>query len=863
MKVLALCLVVGLVSPSAAFVSKAAPVRSDVTSLSVFPKDPGMFYKGAVKKMLVPQAKVPLRPTDTGVLDMDATSHVSSTAPMGDAPSVVMAATPPPMPAVDAVVVAPPPVEAVASLTPEFSTNTMLADAKSLSADWLQTLESFKDDTLDGLQAVTLPQAPHLPAMPALHTPDFAALVPTVEFSPRTTTLLADAKAMSADWNQALEHMKEDTIDGMKVDWLAPLPPLKAPDFSGLMPTMPIHSGANRITTPLPAVDWNAKLSYSALHQPTGPVNVGPPKLLAKWSGPQWTPSPVQDSGLDARVSSLTTALGDSSSNFAASVVAFKTSVLNLQTISHQTSASKAELLQALDWQHTGGWYGVLAGGAVLSWVQASRTIGSGYSYSPQYAYATAGTVPLEGTVTLAEHKAMAAREAAVIRQVTQLTEATQDVTTQLAELQAAKATRDYEVATMKSDLRALGNQLDSTLTSEQDLRQTLAKTQTHFETETAALRGELQERMAAETAVQKNLAATEKKLQKEMQALMVAKESALSNVMEKEAQVVSLAQEKKAMQKEIRLLQSQVAKLAAELETTDEAVAKKKAAVEAKRKAARDELAVKVAAEKEAVAAKVAVAKEAAAQIVAAKQAKAEEAVAKATAAKEAVAKAVAAKSLAAKEAAATKAAEVKAAAAAKKDAAAAKIAAVKEATAAKKEAAAAKIAAAKEATAAQKEAAAAKIAAAKEATAAKVATAKEAAAAKVAAAKEAAAARNIVAKKAAPRKVPPKKTVTRKVAVKRAVSKQSELEPLAKAFFANITEPVGSSMEPKYMPTPPATPPTAVKVAKAKKSVSPKTVSVTMSGNAGGDWSHLSLSALKRKTVKDLKEYLASKVC
>ena len=343
-----------------------------------------------------------------------------------------------------------------------------------------------------------------------------------------------------------------------------------------------------------PSIDWNAfenrwgnnngdfsewfKNKVSHGWQASGPVNTGPPKLMEQvQANAEWNKfafrGPLEDAG----------------QHLATSYSMFQTS---LAQVSAMTSGGGVQYTQA-DWeralnlQQTGGWYmGILGTLAVMWWKVASPTgSGSGITtaatpkttpvYNTLQAVPRGGMTPALQRTNAAQTRLAAVskaeadierRETMVAQQVSQLAQATKAVTEQLASLQDAKSQRDYDVATMKSDLQELRNDLYSTQKSENELRMSLERTQAKLETETQSLRKQLEERMQAEAAVRKQLQETKSKMQQEMRTIAVAKNQAEMNVVQAKNQVAALEKQKQAMEKQISTLKAQVQDLQAKL---------------------------------------------------------------------------------------------------------------------------------------------------------------------------------------------------------------------------------------------------------------------------------------------------------
>ena len=288
----------------------------------------------------------------------------------------------------------------------------------------------------------------------------------------------------------------------------------------------------------------------------SGPVNAGPPKVLEKIDPDaalqlrQWENVGVQQ--------------------FLTSYSFFKMSVADT---AGGAAYSQDDFERALNLKETSGWYLAVAGTLGVAWWNLAMGESSS-SGTAAVALPRGGTAVREVAVKEAKlnqlkatDDAIAKREAAVADQVTQLTAATTAVTKQLAELNAAKAQRDYDVATMKSDLREMRNELYVTARSEKELRASLQRTQAQLESETASLRKQLEERIAAEAAVQEQLKANKTKMEKELKTIAAAKDQAEQEVVQAKKQVTVLEKEKKAMEQEIATLQAQVQDLQGKLD--------------------------------------------------------------------------------------------------------------------------------------------------------------------------------------------------------------------------------------------------------------------------------------------------------
>eukprot|EP00977_Amphora_coffeiformis_P002375 scaffold448_cov156-Amphora_coffeaeformis.AAC.4 len=469
----------------------------------------------------------------------------------------------------------------------------------------------------------------------------------------------------------------------------------------------------------------------------SGPVNAGPPKVLDKidpdaalqWR--QWENAGVEQ--------------------FLTSYTLFKMSVADTAALlSGGTAYSQDDFERALNLKETSGWYLAVAGTLGVAWWNLAMGESSG-SGAAAVAVPRGGTVVKEVAVNEAKlnqlqaaDDAIAKREAAVADQVSQLTAATTAVTKQLAELNAAKAQRDYDVATMKSDLREMRNELYVAARSEQELRASLQRTQAKLDSETASLRKQLEERIAAEAAVQEQLKSTKSKMEKELKTIADAKDQAEQEVVHAKKQVTALEKEKKAMEQEIATLQAQVQDLQEKLDGPKKTTTKGSKATE--------------------------------------------------TPASPPVAK--------------------KAAVSEKKESQVPTTKAKKETVVAKKEEP-------------------------------KKATAKE-------------------PKKAVAKKAASKKAVAKKATAKKAVDTEEDvLANLSKAFFANITEPVGSAVEPTgHKVSSSDTKTIQVKKAPQTSSSTKKEASPSAVADSDDDWSSMSKTSLQRKKVKELQDYLKERV-
>ena len=292
----------------------------------------------------------------------------------------------------------------------------------------------------------------------------------------------------------------------------------------------------------------------------SGPVNAGPPKVLDKinpdaalqWR--QWENAGVQQ--------------------FLTSYSLFKMSVADTAALlSGGAAYSQDDFERALNLKETSGWYLAVAGTLGVAWWNLA--VGeSSNSGAAAVALPRGGMTAKEAAVKEAKlnqlkatDEEIAKREAAVADQVTQLTDATTAVTKQLAELSASKAQRDYDVATMKSDLREMRNELYVAARSEEELRASLERTKAKLDSETASLRLQLEERIAAEATVQEQLKSTKNKMEKELKTIAAAKDQAEQEVVEAKKQVTALEKEKKDMEQQIAALQTQVQDLQEKLD--------------------------------------------------------------------------------------------------------------------------------------------------------------------------------------------------------------------------------------------------------------------------------------------------------
>eukprot|EP00522_Entomoneis_paludosa_P014811 CAMPEP_0172450816 /NCGR_PEP_ID=MMETSP1065-20121228/9039_1 /TAXON_ID=265537 /ORGANISM="Amphiprora paludosa, Strain CCMP125" /LENGTH=518 /DNA_ID=CAMNT_0013202653 /DNA_START=222 /DNA_END=1778 /DNA_ORIENTATION=- len=87
-------------------------------------------------------------------------------------------------------------------------------------------------------------------------------------------------------------------------------------------------------------------------------------------------------------------------------------------------------------------------------------------------------------------------------------------------------------------------------------------------------------------------------------------------------------------------------------------------------------------------------------------------------------------------------------------------------------------------------------------------------------------------------------------------SVKSNAQLVDLSNAFFADIAEPTKPVSKSPAAPTK-----TSPSAAKSKQMAKPIKNKAAVAAKGDGDWSHLSISTLKRKTVKDLTAYLESK--
>lgn len=229
--------------------------------------------------------------------------------------------------------------------------------------------------------------------------------------------------------------------------------------------------------------------------------------------------------------------------------------------MNQQGSYSLQDYERALNLQETEGWYAAILGFFVVVWLKSLSDQGVskvGGSYRGRTVDERANLAKVEGEI--------AKQQAQVADQVAKLAQATKAVTAQLDELQSAKAKRDYDLATMQSEMRTMRNELDVTRKSEGELRASLQKTQDQLDTETASLRLELEQRIKAEDALKKQLTETETRLQSELKAMSEAKDKAESSLAEARNLVNSLKTEKMRMEKDLAFLQSKVSTLQTQL---------------------------------------------------------------------------------------------------------------------------------------------------------------------------------------------------------------------------------------------------------------------------------------------------------
>lgn len=648
-----------LLGSAEAFLVPRPHVRIPRSALSA--GDPGEALKRGIKFLLVPNAKQPAPSASAPIpfKDIPDITPVTPSAPVP--PPVAAAITPPPAPPV--VVTPPPPAPAAIVQTP--------------------------------------PPPPVVPQQAA------AATTP-----PETPADVWHSIFRPLPGMNVIDQSVEDSYR-----------PNVAPPHSGGPAKIDWDAFASRWNIPDGGFDWATwwQHKYDDAWHTTGPVNTGPPKMVEMVIA-------NQDSNQFAYRGLQT--LEQTSQQLTASWLIFRTSVVELTALTTSGQPyTQAEFEKALNLQATSGWYVAIMGTLATMWWNSVSGDGTGTATRTM-----SPTTNLRGGMAVNEaHEAklnavskadkdIEKREAMVADQVSQLTEATRAVTEQLAELQSAKAQRDYDVATMKSDLRELRNELYMTQRSEQNTRQSLEKTQAQLEAETKSLREQLEERIEAEAAVRKQLQDTKDRMAVEMQTISAAKNQAEKQVVQAKAQVSALEKEKQAMENQITTLKAQVQELKAKLETPAPVTSK----------------------------------------------ATAESAVKGAKAAVPPVSPPV-------------------------------------------------------------------------------------------------------VEKVAAATKTPTKK-IAKKAAAKKKIAKTSKvvdterdaLESLSNAFFANITEPVGSAATSNSTPSKVAkkmSSPKTITVKKASKS--PAAVTEKAAPEAPGlDWSNMSHSALKRKTVKDLQQYLSTQV-
>jgi hypothetical protein len=149
-----------------------------------------------------------------------------------------------------------------------------------------------------------------------------------------------------------------------------------------------------------------------------------------------------------------------------ATVERFTTSFQNLGALLQKDGfASAQEAIDTLDLDELGAYYL----GAIGLFVIISQTAGGdGVIVEPRQNF----TETMETGVVVTQSDTMQG-------QILELTKAITAMSKEMKVLQGEKATRDYEIATMKSDARSLKNQLDASESVEGDLRVSLKRMET------------------------------------------------------------------------------------------------------------------------------------------------------------------------------------------------------------------------------------------------------------------------------------------------------------------------------------------------------------------------------------------------
>lgn len=223
-----------------------------------------------------------------------------------------------------------------------------------------------------------------------------------------------------------------------------------------------------------------------------------------------------------SKIDLVTTATASSWTDFVASLAAIKATM-------GQDAITWDDLVNAMNLKETGTWYFASAFLAVF------------------FTFALGGSGDKDRKIFLTE-AAMPSDDSTsgllVNEEVLKLKEATTAMYVQLNSMSQEKSTRAYELATLKSDLRSVNNRLDANIAEEKQLRMAMQATQAHLERETLLLKEQLQERIAAEDVLRRELAESQLKLVKEMEKVKKAKKESEQDVMAAQALVKQLEEE-------------------------------------------------------------------------------------------------------------------------------------------------------------------------------------------------------------------------------------------------------------------------------------------------------------------------------
>lgn len=152
----------------------------------------------------------------------------------------------------------------------------------------------------------------------------------------------------------------------------------------------------------------------------------------------------------------------------------FSTSFQNFGALLHKDGiVSAKEAIDALDLDELGAYYVGIIGLFIL--ISQSGSDGGMDSSSSVEVDADAD-VPTQNITAVIETGVVLTESDTMKGQILELTKAITAMSKEMKVLQGEKATRDYEIATMKSDSRSLRNQLDASESVEGDLRATVTR---------------------------------------------------------------------------------------------------------------------------------------------------------------------------------------------------------------------------------------------------------------------------------------------------------------------------------------------------------------------------------------------------